>query len=122
AKGNVARALANDHCLRPIHEGARHTTPRPGGMDVEADYLLRAPRAETGEIAAFALDLGDNIALAQEIHRPDIAIHVKPDCPALQFGAAVSAARRAADRGLMNALDERRIARRARPDDQAARQ
>jgi hypothetical protein len=87
-------------------------------VDIETHDPVRRPRTEAGEAAALALRLlGKDEALLVEIHRPDIALGVQPGGPTLQLGAAVDSRPRAADRFVMDALDEGRIAGRARSKD-----
>jgi hypothetical protein len=91
------------------------------GMGIEPNDPIVGERAKAREAAAARLWLGKQEALAALSHRPDIAPKPEAGGPAFDLGAAVAAGAEAADRFLMEALDEGSVAGRPRPDDEAGR-
>jgi hypothetical protein len=115
-------AIGEDRGFGAGQKRAGHAPSRPMGMGIEPDDPIACERAEAREPAAARLGLGQQKTLAALVHGPDIALQPQAGGPAFHLGAAVAAGPEAADRFLMNALDEGGVAGRSRPDDEAGRQ
>src|SRR5215472_15789 len=106
-----------------MHEkGAADAAARPARMDVESLDLVPREGAEARQTApGVPRRLGEEEALATLRHGADIAAGREAAGPALDLGPAVAAGAEAADRFLVQALDEGGVAGRPRPEDEAGR-
>src|SRR5262249_35651245 len=124
AGADAHRALAGgeDGRFGAQEKGAAHTAACPARMDIEPLDLLAGEGAKARQTAAGILRrLGEEEALATLSHGAGIAAERKAARPALDLGPAVAGGSQAADRFLMEPLDEASVAGRPRPDDEAGR-